>query len=272
MKWDPEAAAFIVEKYSGLTKEAALNKPDLIIWPEASSPGVLGEDHLIFKDIFSLARETKIPLLIGTVTREKEEYFNSALLIDSLGKTSGRYNKMHLVPFGEYIPLKKILPFLQTVVPIGDIAFGREYTVFTSHGINFSVLICFEDLFPELSRGFVKNGANLLVNITNDAWYKKTSAAYQHFQASVFRAVENRTFLARSANTGISGFIHPTGKIVSLVKDKEGEEIFVDGFCTQEIANRKGNLTFYTKYGDFFPAACFLLILCVIITRFFSKK
>lgn len=269
LKWDPEAAAFIVEKYSGLTKEAALNKPDLIIWPEASSPLVLGEDHLIFKDIFSLARETKIPLLIGTVTREKEEYFNSALLIGSLGKPSGRYDKMHLVPFGEYIPLKKLLPFLQTVVPIGDIAFGNEYTVFTSHGINFSVLICFEDLFPELSRGFVKNGANFLVNITNDAWYKKTSAAYQHFQASVFRAVENRTFLVRSANTGISGFIHPTGRIISLINDKEGKEIFVDGFDTQEIANRKGDFTLYTKYGDFFPVACFLLILCVIIARFF---
>ena len=158
------------------------------------------------------------------------------------------------------------------MVPIGDIAAGKEYTVFTSQGINFSVLICFEDLFPELSRKLVMNGAGFLINITNDAWYKKTSAAYQHFQASVFRAIENRAFLVRAANTGISGFIHPTGRIISLVKDKKGEEIFVDGFDTREIISRKGGFTFYTKYGDFFPAACFLLLLCVIIARFLKKK
>ena len=273
LKWETEAAAFIVEKYSQLSKEAARDKPDLIIWPEASSPGVLGEDTLIFEDIFSLAKTIKLPLLIGSVSKKNEEYFNSALLIDSSGKITESYDKIHLVPFGEYVPFKKLLPFLKTLVPIGDIAAGEGYSIFKIPPQNtFSVLICFEDLFPEISREFVKRGAGFLINITNDAWYKKTAAAYQHFQASVFRAVENRVFLLRSANTGVSGFIYPTGKIISLVQDKQKENIFVDGFDTQEIISHKTNLAFYTKYGDIFPYTCLLLLLCVITARFFKKR
>lgn len=278
LKWEPEAAVFIVEKYSQLSKEAAKDRPDLIIWPEASSPGLLGEDTLIFEDIFSLAKTIKSPLLIGSVSKERQEYFNSALLIDSSGKITERYDKIHLVPFGEYIPLKKLFPFLKALVPIGDIAAGEKYSIFKIPNRapptqnTFSVLICFEDLFPEISREFVKRGAGFLVNITNDAWYKKTAAAYQHFQASVFRAVENRVFLVRSANTGVSGFISPEGEIISLAEDKAGGNIFVDGFDTQEIISHKKNLAFYTKYGDVFPCACLLLLLCVITARFFKKR
>ncbi|MEK6727113.1 MAG: apolipoprotein N-acyltransferase [Candidatus Omnitrophota bacterium] len=278
LKWETKAAAFIVEKYSQLSKEAARDRPDLIIWPEASSPGVFGEDTLIFEGIFSLAKTIKSPLLIGSVSKERQEYFNSALLIDSSGKISERYDKIHLVPFGEYIPLKKLFPFLQTIVPIGDIAAGEGYSIFkiqnrtTPAQDTFSVLICFEDLFPEISREFVKRGAGFLVNITNDAWYKKTAAAHQHFQASVFRAVENRVFLARSANSGVSGFISPTGEVISLVKDRAGKDIFVGGFDTQEIISRKKNLTFYTRYGDLLPCACLLLLLCAIIARFLRKR
>lgn len=272
LKWDPNFSAHIVGKYSRLTQEAADKGPDLIIWPEASSPGLFGEDTLIFEDIFALAKKTKSELLIGTVSKDKEDYYNSALLIDVSGKVSGRYDKIHLVPFGEYIPLKKIFPFLQTVVPIGDIAAGKDYAIFKSRKVNFSVLICFEDLFPELSREFVKKGAYFLVNITNDAWYKKTSAAYQHFQASVFRAVENRVFLVRSANTGVSGFISPLGEIISLVKDKSAREVFVSGFDTQELAIAKKNISFYTKYGDIFPAVCLLIFLCGIIAQSLKKR
>lgn len=272
LKWDPNFSAYIVGKYSRLTQEAAVNSPDLIIWPEASSPGLFGEDTLIFEDIFALAKKTKSELLIGTVSKDKEDYYNSALLIDVSGKVSGRYDKIHLVPFGEYIPLKKIFPFFQTVVPIGDIAAGKDYAIFKSRKVNFSVLICFEDLFPELSREFIKKGADFLVNITNDAWYKKTSAAYQHFQASVFRAVENRVFLVRSANTGVSGFISPLGKIISLVKDKSAREIFVSGFDTQELAVTKKNISFYTKYGDIFPAVCLLIFLYGIIAQSLKKR
>ena len=169
LKWDPYARGFILNKYEQLTKKAASENPDLIIWPEASSPGLLGEDNSVFQEIFSFARNIKTPLLIGTVSREGKEYFNSAILVNPSGEIAACYSKLHLVPFGEYIPLKKYLPFLETVVPIGDITAGKEYTIFKSSVVpclpagrsrqssaNFAVLICFEDLFPELSREFVR--------------------------------------------------------------------------------------------------------------------
>jgi len=263
LKWDSKARSYILSKYFRLTEMAAAEGPDLIIWPEASSPGLLGQDNEIFDRIYALSKNKKMPLLIGAVASDNNRFFNSALLIDKEGRTRERYDKLHLVPFGEYIPLKNIFPFLETIVPIGDINRGREYTVFqipikSQDFFRFSVLICFEDLFPELSRRFVKRGAGFLVNITNDAWYKQTSAPYQHLQASVFRAVENRVFLARAANTGISGFISPAGKIIKLVQDNSGRDIFVDGYATQQVEIPKRALSFYTRHGDSF---IFLLLI-----------
>jgi apolipoprotein N-acyltransferase len=188
-------------------------------------------------------------------------------LISEEAKSITKYDKLHLVPFGEYIPLRKALPFLETIVPIGDFTPGREYTVFqipnpkSQIPNRFSVLICFEDLFPELSREFRKRGADFLVNITNDAWFKKTSSPYQHLLASVFRAVENRVFLARAANTGVSGFIAPSGKIVSLVRNGRGSNIFLSGYNTEDINVSKSNLSFYTRFGDIFIIACLLFVL-----------
>jgi apolipoprotein N-acyltransferase len=274
LKWDPAAQEYILDKYEHLTEAASFDQPDLIIWPEASIPGIVGEDATSLQDTLDLSKEIKVPLLIGAVTRDNDEYFNSALLIKPSGEIAGRYDKLHLVPFGEYIPLKKFLPFLETIVPIGDITAGKEYTVFKAQSSKlkaqskFSVLICFEDLFPELSREFVKKGADFMINITNDAWYKKTSAPYQHLQASVFRAVENRVFLARSANTGVSVFISPDGKIISRVRDKFGRDIFIGGYATQEIAMQKPSFTFYTRYGDFFPGICLLFVMYGIISLF----
>jgi len=145
---------------------------------------------------------------------------------------------------------------------------SQEYTVFNlpTHNLpssRFSVLICFEDLFPQISRSFVKNGANLLVNITNDAWFGRTSSAHQHLQASVFRAVENRVPLVRSANTGVSGFIAPNGKIISLVQNEIGENLFITGYATEEITIPERDLSFYARYGDVFILFCFLCV-CMV--------
>jgi apolipoprotein N-acyltransferase len=184
-----------------------------------------------------------------------------------------RYDKLHLVPFGEYIPLKKIFSFLQTIVPIGEIQGGRECTVFTlpvtesrTQSLRLAALICFEDLFPELSRRFAQRSAQVLVNITNDAWYKDTSAPYQHLQASVFRAVENRLHLARCANTGVSGFITPKGKITALIKDESGKNTFIDGFLTEELLILQSRPTFYNRHGDTFLIVCLLIVFYGIIT------
>ena len=310
LKWNPGAKDYIVNKYLELSSLAVKDKPDLLIWPEAALPVILEEEPLFFEQVKDFVRGIKTPLLLGAVTLRGNLYYNSALLVSGAGQTLTRYDKLHLVPFGEYIPLKKILPFLETVVPIGDITSGKEYTIFKIPNPclpdrqaksqipnksqipdyrppagragpgrpnpkitnSFAVLICFEDLFPELSREFIKKGAEFLVNITNDAWYKKTSAAYQHLQASVFRAVENRIYLVRAANTGVSGFIAPSGKIISLVQDKNGRGIFIDGYKTEDIAVQKRHSTFYTRYGNIFPVICFLFMLYGIVLPFKKKR
>jgi len=273
LKWDPQAMSFILNKYVKLTEKASKSNPDLIVWPEASSPGLLGEDDWVFDNIYLLAKSIKSPLLIGTVRKDQGAYFNSSIIIDNNGLIVGQYDKLHLVPFGEYIPLKKYLPFLETVVPIGDINAGKEYALFKIPNQNlksqnkFAVLICFEDLFPELSCEFVRRKAEFLVNITNDAWYKKSSAPYQHLQASVFRAIENRVPLVRSANTGISAFISSTGNIFSVVRDKNNKDIFVDGFAIEEISIKDKKLSFYTRFPRAFIGICLLIFLLGLIFK-----
>jgi apolipoprotein N-acyltransferase len=278
LKWDPNSKDFIIDRYISLTRQALKDRPDLIVWPEAALPVVLEEEPVFYEKTKDFVREIKIPLLLGAVTSKDNLYYNSALLISAEGRLLYKYDKLHLVPFGEYIPLRKTLGFLQTVVPIGDFSRGSQYTVFsepTTHyplPTKFSVLICFEDLFPELSRNFVKKGADFLINITNDAWFKMTSSPYQHLQASVFRAVENRVALIRSANTGVSGFIAPTGKIISLVEDSKGRNIFISGYDTEEIIIRKRSLSFYTQHPDVFIVICFLIILFDMVSRIKSKS
>ena len=204
-------------------------------------------------------------LLVGTVAAQGGKYFNSAALINPDGEVIGRYDKIHLVPFGEYIPLKEVFGFLDTVVPIGEASKGRDFVLFDVNSLKFGVLICFEDVFPELARAFVKKGAHFLVNITNDAWYGKTSSHYQHLSASVLRAVENRVFLLRSANTGISCFIDPKGRILARVEEG-GEDRFISGYRTLAIGPEiKRGLTVYTRYGEvFLLLVCFLALYGII--------
>jgi len=276
LKWNKNSRDFIMDRYFSVSIEALKDKPGLIIWPEAALPVVMEEDPGYYERVKGFVKEINIPLLLGAVNSKGNLYYNSALLISGQGVLLGEYDKLHLVPFGEYIPLRNVLRFLETVVPIGDFSRGKEYTVFTLPAASyqlpakFSVLICFEDLFPDLSREFVKRGAGFLINITNDAWFKKTSSPYQHLSASVFRAVENRIFLVRSANTGVSGFIAPTGRIISLVGGESGNNIFISGYNSQEIYPSKHSLSFYTRYGDICVIACLLFVLGGMII--FVKK
>ncbi len=279
MEWEITAAEDIVNKYCFLSQLAGRENPDLIIWPEAAVPGILGNDSVNFNSVRRLAKQLGAALFFGSVTARGDSYYNSAILVSEKGELSGQYDKLHLVPFGEYIPLRHIFPFLQAVVPIGDETPGVEFVVFSVNSTNgpglgrifkFSSMICFEDVFPEISRQFVKSGAQFLVNITNDSWFKKSSAAYQHFQSSVFRAVENRVFVLRSANTGVSGFISPEGKINSLVADASGREIFVAGYKTEEIFVRQGSQSFYTRFGDgtiIAISSLFMFITCLLAFR-----
>lgn len=271
-KWDDVHKEGILKRYISLTEEAALDKPDLIIWPETSSPGFINADKGLQESVSDLAKTAGKPILVGAPTiDETGEYRNSAVMFSEKGDVIKQYDKLHLVPYGEFIPFEKELPFFRKLIVTGDFVAGNEWTIFslvqgqaqlTTH---FGVLICFEDIFSDLVRGFVRRGANFMVNITNDAWFKKTQAPYQHAQASVFRAVENRVSVVRSANTGLSCFISPTGRIISRVQDKNGEDIFVSGHRTEDMAISSYGRTFYTRHGDIFVWLCAIYILVVIL-------
>jgi apolipoprotein N-acyltransferase len=183
--------------------------------------------------------------------------YNSAFLIAEDGEVKGKYNKIHLVPYGEYVPLKEFFPFIEKmVVGIGDFSPGETVRVLSFSEKSFGTLICYEIIFPDLVRKFANNGANFLVNITNDAWFGKTGAPYQHLSMAVFRAIENRRFIARAANTGISAFIDSRGKIFEQTK------LFTQETLTGNIYV-KTQKTFYTRAGDLFA------ILCLGVSMFF---
>jgi|GEM_PF-407087 len=280
IKWDPHYRNFIVGEYKAITKKSLSEKPHLVIWPETALPGYLGEEDL-GKEITDLAGSNNIYLLTGTLRENGTNVYNSASLISNEGKVLENYDKIHLVPFGEFIPFENNLFSIRSFIdkPVGNFTRGSEFTVFrfklmethrepekirkTMYFHKFSVLICFEDIFPELSAKFVKGGARFLVNITNDAWFGESAAAFQHMQCSIFRAVENRVPVLRSANTGVSCIIDHRGKIIKSVKDKN-RQIFVDGYVSENIAPTfTGSL--YTRFGDMFAWGCIVLALIISV-------
>ncbi len=238
-KWDSSETEYILERYTRLTKMAALDEPDLIVWPETSFPGFLISDRRMTARILALAKETRTPLLLGANTGKGLESFNSAVLISGQGKILDKYDKIHLVPFGEYIPLSARFPILHNLIfgELGEFSAGNEFKVFELKGralVKFAALICFEDIFPELARRFVRDGAEFLIVITNDAWYGKSGAAYQHAACSVFRAIETRVPVVRCANTGYSCFINSRGRIYDSV-ERHGTHLFITGYKTSKI-------------------------------------
>jgi apolipoprotein N-acyltransferase len=216
MKWKPEKQARVLEKYRRLSFSGG--ESDLIVWPEAAVSFYFQANEKFSPKVRDVARRTESFLLFGSPAfqyhQERFLLYNSAFFLNPQGKTLDEYRKIHLVPFGEYVPLRKILKFLGPLIEmVGDFGEGEEYTVFTMPGGKFSVAICFEIIFGDLVRRYFKNGAEFLVNITNDAWFGKSAASYQHLGIVTFRAVENSAWIVRAANTGISGFIEPTGRI-----------------------------------------------------------
>ncbi|MFH1478682.1 MAG: apolipoprotein N-acyltransferase [Candidatus Omnitrophota bacterium] len=250
LKWDPKATESIFEKYSTLTKIAALDNTDLVVWPETSLPGFFRKNKDITDKVLGLAKKSNTPILIGANTiKGNYENFNSAILISENGKVIGEYDKVHLVPFGEYVPFSKKIPALHDLVlgALGEFTPGLKYEIFTlgvspvtrtlspvPRSIKFAVLICFEDIFSGLARRFVKDGAEFLIVITNDGWYGNTPASFQHAACSVFRAIENRVSVVRCANTGYSCFIDPHGRIYSDVRDKN-TPLFITGHKTSIV-------------------------------------
>jgi apolipoprotein N-acyltransferase len=283
MKGNPRAhAAYIMNRYTELTDRAAQDTPDLVVWPETSTPGLVLLNRDLMRDLRNLITRTGSHFLIGTSEISKfgrskpgpVRMGNTALYISPDGSVLGQYSKIRLVPFGEYIPLDKYLGWPRFIVPDPDKpreAAGTDHTLFTLKETRFGVVICWEHVFPKLFRTFVKNGANFMLNITNEGWFGDTAAPHQMLAISIFRAVENRRPIARSANTGISGFIDSYGRVTGRVRDNNGKETFVSGLLTGEI-EPSDRLTFYTQYGDVFAYLCILFSLTTTAAAFLKNR
>ncbi|MEI6610341.1 MAG: apolipoprotein N-acyltransferase, partial [Deltaproteobacteria bacterium] len=215
------------------------------------------------RQIRNLAIRTKSDFIFGSVSYLRRsnyvDFYNSAYLLSSDGEVKGRYDKVHLVPYGEYVPLRNVFPFIRRLTAgIGDFSSGGGYFPLSTADRKIGVLICYEGILPFAARMYKNESADILVNITNDAWFGSTSAPYQHLSMTIFRAVETRLYLVRAANTGISAIVDPRGQILASTNIFQRDSL-------------KGNVkllkipTFYAKYGDLLVGVSFILcILCLL--------
>jgi apolipoprotein N-acyltransferase len=258
-KWSVARSAAILQTYLAMTRQAVDEGAQLVIWPESSTPFRFEDDFAGAAQLRALARATGVPILFGSdqiewqvngTSRVPGHAFNSAFLVRADGSNGGVYRKMHLVPWGEYVPLKDLLFFVGPLVEAIGTGFapGTEPSLLPVAGHPVSVSICYEIIFPDLVRRFVLEGSQLLTTITNDAWFGKTSAPYQHFEQASVRAGEEGRYLVRSANTGISGIVDPYGRV--LVRTG----IFQPSVVTGEARLLTGT-TMYARIGDTFAYA-----------------
>ena len=256
-KWEPRLREMIMGRYIDMTREAIGRGAQFVIWPESATPLPYDEDVPHGDAIRRLARQSRITLLIGSDQVEPvrpvlqhepmTRSYNAAYLIRPDGSTAAIYRKIHLVPFGEYVPFGRILSFVGPIVSaVGDMSpftAGTETVVLPVAGHTASTAICYEVIYSSLIRDFVVHGSELLTTITNDAWYGWSSAAYQHWQQASLRAIEEGRYLARAANTGISGFVDPYGRVL------QSSNMFQSAVLTEEVRFIKAR-TIYSYIGD----------------------
>lgn len=271
-KWDKRFQDEVIDTYKRLSLKAMDDSPDIIVWPESALPFLYGYEVSLTEEFLDFQSRLGTYLLFGSVVLkdikdDKPLLSNSAILLSSEGKVISIYDKIHLVPYGEYVPLRRFFPFInKLVVGIGDFVPGEEYVVMKTPFADIGNLICYEIIFPGLVRKFANDGADVLMTITNDAWFGKTSAPYQHFSKAVFRAVENRTPVIRAANTGVSGFIDRKGRIIKR------SDIFKEDVLTEEMSPATSGRTFYTRYGDLFAFLCIISTILLIANNLFPER
>ena len=280
-KWDPFFALEIRKIYMDLTKKVSNDQPKLVIWPETATPGSITTDPIFYRQLIDMTKRTGIPLLLGSahnqkLSRSKErnrDSYNSAFLLGGNSpRRIQRYYKMQLFPFGEYTPYKEIIPWSLINVPVrGNYIPGKEYRIFEHPDFRFGVTICWENVFTELVREFVKSGAECIVNLTNEAHFGNTAAPHQLLAISVFRAVENRVFVVRCANTGVSCIIDPYGRIVDRVKDDKGRDTFIRGTLTGCIVPMQSK-TLFTEYGNVLAWICVFGSMGFLFTAVLKRK
>jgi apolipoprotein N-acyltransferase len=263
-KFDPQFTRKIFDQFTRLSMIALRpsQPPDLLVWPESSMPDPVREANTISNQfVMDFSASTKTDLLLGTIDVQDRHDYNAALLISDSGRQVQIYRKLHLVPFGEYIPLRHSFPLFAAVAGswvAGDFDRGSEYATFrlTNRDVNVAPLICFEDTIGELTRQFVLRGANVLVDITNDGWFLRSAASQQHLANAVFRCIETRRPMARAANTGVTCFVNEFGRVMQVLRDETGGT-FSEGVLIGEVnVPTDRQLTFYARQGELFAKIC----------------
>ncbi len=261
-KWDAARASQIFERYLRLTRDGAARGARLIVWPESSTPFLFEDDPYVHDTIRGIAMQTNAYILVGSDQIERSRparYYNAAFLVGPDGRTLAVYRKIHLVPFGEYVPLKRLLFFAAPLVQaVSDFSPGDQAVLLPVGGHPISTAICFEVVYPELVRQSVVGGSQLLTTITNDAWFGTSSAAYQHFEQASVRAIEEGRYVVRSANTGISGMVDPYGRVL------QESRLFESAVLVGQVRALTG-LTLYARIGDLIASLATLLTLVALV-------
>ncbi len=263
-KWNPREARRIFTTYIAMTREAVQRGAEFVIWPESSTPFMFEEDDVGEAAVRDLARELRVPILLGSDQVDRSgnviRLYNAAFLITPEGETGAVYRKIHLVPFGEYIPFKNLLYFVSPLVErLADFAPGTSMVMLPVGAHQVNTAICYEVVYPSLIREAVLGGSQLLTTITNDGWYGSSSAPYQHFELASMRAIEQGRYLARAANTGISGIVDPYGRV--LQRSAIFEEVGLVGEA-RVLTSR----TVYATIGDVVAYASLVLTAVAVIS------
>jgi apolipoprotein N-acyltransferase len=260
MRWNNENLMSIFDRMMAMTNEAASRGASLIVWPESTVPLSYASTDFYRNAIESASLEHGIDIILGSVAEDSTQpnkMWNAAFLVSN-GKTIGHYDKIRLVPFGEYVPLRKMLFFARKLVrAVGEFEFGAKDMPLVGRA-RYGLAICYEIVFPQIARQQVIHGADVLVTITNDAWYDGTSAPRQHLNQARLRAVETDRFILRAGTTGISAFIDPTGRILmEMPMNRQG--ILYPKFATRNTT------TPYVRFGDWFAwVACFVTLFALL--------
>jgi apolipoprotein N-acyltransferase len=272
-KWDARLVDAISERYLAMTREAVAGGATFILWPESSTPFLLERDLVRGGAVRRVAHDGHATLLVGSdqvdppaidaaTEKPRQVYYNAAFLVKPDGAVGAVYRKMHLVPFGEYVPLKRLLFFVQAIIEFPDFTAGTEGVLLPVGSHQASTAICYEVIYGDLIRESVRRGSELLTTITNDAWYGRSSAAFQHWDQASMRAIENGRYLARAANTGLSGFVDPYGRVL------DRSALFEQRIQIQDLRFLKGR-TIYNRIGDL---AAWLSLALVIAPLLVSWK
>jgi apolipoprotein N-acyltransferase len=266
-KWSPESVEEILQAYAGLAREAAQDaQTEIILWPESALPGWIPQEAPLLRWTQGLIQATGKFHLIGAVTQDGKDSRNAAFLFGPDGGILGRYDKIHLVPFGEFVPFESWFKgWIPTLNELGGFSPGPENRTLRTPRAALGASICYEAIFPEIARAQVRSGAEVLVNLTNDGWYLDTAAPEQHFSMGVLRAVENGRWFVRAANTGISGTVRPDGSIA--VRTRLNEKTWF----AAEVGRETGS-TFYARRGDLFAGSCAASALAALLLLFIIRR